>query len=225
MEGTLPNALATKGRIRMSKHPLPNPIPVQAVPQGASRSAAIPSPEISENLLTKELLAEASEPGADRFLVLMRHGIAEERSEAQSDEERALTKKGAMRMKEIGGGLAEIYPNLDVIFTSPLVRAHQSGACLAKGYGDPTPIRMTEALEPGQGPAAFRALLEAAPLKRMVFIGHEPDLTRIMGDLCRLDTATMALKKGGCYGIRIRADGGAGLEWMLPPGILRQIKE
>ena len=30
------------------------------------------------------------------------------------------------------------------------------------------------------------------------------------------------LKKGGCYGLRLTADGNAHLEWMLPPRAMRR---
>lgn len=174
--------------------------------------------------------ALAADPGCpetgsdiERFLLLMRHGIAEERTEGIEDEERVLTKKGAQRMKEIGKGLAEIFPYVDAIYTSPLVRAAQTGAYLAKGYGGKILIRMTEALEPGRPTSEFRDLLGTLPVRRLVFVGHEPDLTRILGDLCGLDTSRMELKKGACYGVRVQASGEMRLEWMLPPGVLRRI--
>jgi phosphohistidine phosphatase len=157
-----------------------------------------------------------------RFILLLRHGIAEERSDSILDAERELTKKGAARILEIGKGLADIYSDLEAIVTSPLARSVQTGLLLAKGYGHKAPIRQSEALAPGQGTAAFQDLLDALPLRRVIFIGHEPDLTRILGDLCGLDTASLALKKGGCYGVRIKAAGHAKLEWLLSPMALRR---
>lgn len=159
----------------------------------------------------------------DRFILLMRHGIAEERCEGKVDEERVLTEKGAQRMKEIGRGLAEVLPFVEAIYTSPLVRAAQSGAHFAKGYGGKPLIRITEALEPGRPTSEFKALLEGIPFRRLIFVGHEPDLTRIVGDLCGLDTSRMELKKGACYGVQVPAAGDMRLEWMLPPGVMRRI--
>ena len=169
--------------------------------------------------------SESHEPHSapHRFILLLRHGIAEPRGEGKADKERQLTRKGARRMTEIGQGLAGTFPAVEAIYTSPLVRAVQTGTALAKGYGGQIPIQLSEALEPGRDASEIRALLEALPQGRLIFIGHEPDLTRFLGDLCSLDTARMQLKKGGCYGIRIDATA-ASLEWMLAPGLLRRVK-
>ena len=42
----------------------------------------------------------------DRFVVLLRHGIAEEKSEGKTDSDRSLTSEGHARMKQIAKGLA-----------------------------------------------------------------------------------------------------------------------
>ncbi len=168
--------------------------------------------------------AAAKKEEASRFILLVRHGVAEARAEGVPDETRKLTKIGVARMKEIARGLAQVFPKAELICASPLVRAAQTGAHLAKGYRGKVEVRSLDALAPGQDATAFLEALEAMPERHILFVGHEPGLTQLLGELCGLDTGKMGLKKGGCYGLRILVSGRAQLEWMMPPRVLRRIK-
>jgi phosphohistidine phosphatase SixA len=159
----------------------------------------------------------------ERFLVLFRHGIAEPQEAASKpDAERSLTKEGTERMKEIGRGLAALFPKADAIFTSPLVRAVQTALWISKGYGERITVQTTNALVPGASPAELREFLAGTRERRIILVGHEPNLSTNCVDLTGL-SGRLELKKGGCYGIRIDDEGNASLEWMLPPKVLRRI--
>ncbi|MHB0969627.1 MAG: SixA phosphatase family protein [Thermoanaerobaculia bacterium] len=159
----------------------------------------------------------------ERFVVLFRHGIAEPREDvSKPDAERSLTKEGNDRMKEIGRGLAELFPKADAIFTSPLVRAVQTALWISKGYGERITVQTTNALIPGASPAELREFLAGTRERRIILVGHEPNLSTNCVDLTGL-SGRLELKKGGCYGIRIDEEGNASLEWMLPPKVLRRI--
>ena len=158
----------------------------------------------------------------ERFVVLFRHGIAEPQEASKPDAERSLTKEGNDRMKEIGRGLAELLPKADAIFTSPLVRAVQTALWISKGYGERITVQTTNALVPGASPAELREFLAGTRERRIIFVGHEPNLSTNCVDLTGL-SGRLELKKGGCYGIRIDEEGNASLEWMLPPKVLRRI--
>ena len=58
----------------------------------------------------------------EKFVVLLRHGIAEPHG-SRPDEERELTDEGRRKVKEIAVKLTEIFPDVDTIISSPLVRA------------------------------------------------------------------------------------------------------
>ncbi len=76
-------------------------------------------------------------------LLVVRHGIAMEREawarEHSDDSDRPLTAEGKKKMKECAKGLRALVPRLDVLATSPLTRALQTAAIMAKAYekGDP----------------------------------------------------------------------------------------
>jgi phosphohistidine phosphatase len=157
----------------------------------------------------------------ERFLILFRHGIAEEASGEMSDDERRLTEKGEQRMKRIGKGVAKLVPDLEQIYSSPLIRAVQTAEWISKGYPKPVKIRTIEELRPGSDPAALRAFLLGAQHANYMAVGHEPVLSNAMRALTGLH-GSVELKKGGCYGLRVTGENAA-LEWMLAPRVMRRV--
>jgi phosphohistidine phosphatase len=162
---------------------------------------------------------------AERFIVLLRHGIAEDASAEKKDEDRGLTREGHARMKEIARGLERVLPKAQAIYTSPLLRAVQTALWVSKGYKSRVTINTTDALAPGASAKELRAFLDSIAERRVVVVGHEPTLTRALGALTGVDVPRLELKKGGCYGVRVLGDGSATLEWLLPPRVLRKLGE
>src|SRR5262249_31041428 len=72
-------------------------------------------------------------------LLLIRHAIAEEREDfartGKDDRLRPLTDEGRKRMKQAARGLLETLPEIDLLATSPLTRAAQTGAIVDSVYG------------------------------------------------------------------------------------------
>lgn len=163
-------------------------------------------------------------PPPERFLVLLRHGIAEDASPEKKDEDRGLTAEGHARMKEIARGLESILPKVEAIYSSPLLRAVQTSLWVSKAYRSRAEIKTVEALAPGATAKQFRALLQSIGEQRAVLVGHEPGLTGLLREMVKLDgPESFELKKGGCYGVRVASDGTAVLEWLLPPRLLRKL--
>jgi phosphohistidine phosphatase len=160
----------------------------------------------------------------ERFVVLLRHGIAEERSAKVKEEERALTAEGHQKMKEIAHGLARIFPDADAIYSSPLVRAMQTAEHVVKAYKGRLEIEITDALVPDASTKELRWLLAKSRARQIIAVGHEPNLTENVCALAALSNAArVELKKGGCYGVRLQADGNGVLEWVLTPRVLREV--
>jgi phosphohistidine phosphatase len=151
-----------------------------------------------------------------KFLLLLRHGIAEDKLADKTDAERELTDEGRRKMKEIARSLARIFPEAEAIYSSPLVRAVQTAEPVAREYG--LSIDQTPALTPQSTTADFRKLLQEIKVDFAIFVGHEPNLSNIMLDLTKM-RGHIELKKGGCYGIDFEA--GGKLSWMLSPRVLR----
>ena len=135
-------------------------------------------------------------------IYIMRHGIATMRGADRSidDSERTLTPRGRSKCKQIGKGLARLGVTLDWIVTSPLVRASETAQIMAESLGAEIPMDFCEALRPGEPPEKLlRFLKQQSQRKRILVVGHEPDLSILAGRLIGADrNAGLAFKKGGC---------------------------
>jgi phosphohistidine phosphatase len=162
----------------------------------------------------------------DHFMVLLRHGIAEDKTEGKPDEERGLTSDGHARMKQIAKGLEVAFPKAQIIYSSPLLRATQTALWVSKGYRSRVKVKTVDALKPGSSTKEFADFIKGIQERRAIIVGHEPNLSENLSRLVGLPTSDgIELKKGGCYGARLRPDGKAVLEWLLSPRILRKLGE
>jgi phosphohistidine phosphatase len=161
----------------------------------------------------------------ERFIILLRHGIAEDPTADKKDEDRSLTAEGHARMKEIARGLEHLMPKVRAIYSSPLLRAVQTALWVSKAYRSRAAVTTTDALAPGATKKDFAGLIASIQEPRAILVGHEPTLSDNLRALVGLGRSrSVELKKGGCYGVRLNADGTAVLEWMLPPRILRKLE-
>ena len=162
----------------------------------------------------------------ERFLILLRHGIAEDATPEKKDEDRSLTSEGHARMKQIARGLERAFPKAQAVYSSPLLRAVQTSLWVSKAYRSRVNIATTAALEPGASAKDFLALVAGIEVRRAVIVGHEPTLTNGLFALTGIrESSALELKKGGCYGIRLTGEGKGVLEWILPPRVLRELGE
>jgi phosphohistidine phosphatase len=158
-------------------------------------------------------------------LLLLRHGIAEDRSEERPDGLRALTPAGRRRTTAVLERAVTLGLAVDRLVSSPLVRARQT-AELALGAGLAPSLELATALEPGadplpllarwlastpkavapQPPGGGRPAGEdlppaadtpgASPLS-LALVGHEPDLGDLAARLLGAPSGSIALRKAG----------------------------
>jgi phosphohistidine phosphatase len=164
-------------------------------------------------------------------LVFVRHGIAEDRKDAEhfglADEARPLTAEGRKRMKKVAAGLRESVGKVALIATSSLLRAVQTAEILAKSFGDP-PMTETASLAPGAAPSVLLDWLrEQHSDDTIVLVGHEPDLSQwISWALTGKDRPLLTLRKGGACMLEFDKDvtpGTATLHWVMAPKQLRSL--
>ena len=161
-------------------------------------------------------------------LYLIRHAIAETRGDAWPDDgKRPLSEDGAARMKKEARGLARLNIGVDVILTSPLVRAKQTAEIVAAALDSRPPIVNIDSLAPGAAYAAFVADLEKHARKHSIaLVGHEPGIGELAARLVG-SRHPFEFKKGAVCRIdldEIPPSGPGHLRWMLTPKILRSIK-
>ena len=166
-------------------------------------------------------------------LLLVRHAIAEDREEfegtGEPDEKRPLTNQGRKKMKRASTGLSELVPRLDLVATSPLVRAQQTAEILAKEF-DSTGISVLDALDPMHPYETFLDWLHKLDdVEAVAAVGHEPHLSGLAAWLMTgSEKPFFEFKKGGAalleFGTVIDK-GAAQLRWLLTPAQLRAIAD
>jgi phosphohistidine phosphatase len=159
-------------------------------------------------------------------LLVIRHAIAVDRDESKiSDAERPLTEKGRGRMEEVAAGLSELVPEVDLIATSPLVRARETAAIVARCY-DVKP-QIVEQLAAGAPLGRLLEWLAAQVASRVAIVGHEPGLSTFASWLISARPEShLILKKGGACLLQVPGKiepGMATLAWLLTPKQLRRM--
>ena len=162
-------------------------------------------------------------------LYFIRHGLAEERGEAWPDDsKRPLTDEGTSSMRKASRGLARLGVSVEIVLTSPLVRARQTAELVAAGL-DPRPsVVNVDSLAPDGTYAAVVADLEKHARKtRIALVGHEPMIGELAARLIG-SRHPIEFKKGGVCRIDVEDLPPAGpgdLRWLLTPKILRAVKK
>lgn len=156
-------------------------------------------------------------------LILVRHGIAEERDEwSGSDDTRPLTREGRTRMEQASAGLRRVLPYFDAIYSSPLTRARQTAEILLDAYKvSLNRLELSEDLRPEADPKKFLSTLDYS-LNHILAVGHEPHLGYLAG-LIVGSNRPLPFKKGGIGCFELSSPPHGRLVWFLPPRLLRGI--
>lgn len=162
-------------------------------------------------------------------LLIVRHAIAEDRASfaARSDDDdlRPLTEAGERKMRKGAQGLQQVVPDIDLLGTSPLVRAEATARIIADVYGSIEPVTV-QALRPDHDADEVLSWLSSVRDQSTVaIVGHEPALSGFAGWV--LGGAGLKLQKGAACLIEFDeapAPGAGTLSWLLQPGHLRALR-
>jgi phosphohistidine phosphatase len=162
-------------------------------------------------------------------LILLRHGIAEPRSaeNAADDALRALTPRGAARVRKAARGLAALEVRPAVVLSSPCLRALETARIAAEVLGLPAKaVVSTDALLPEADPPRLLALLRRRKEAELLCCGHAPQLDRVLAQALGVpETALAPLKKAGAAALELTRSRPprARLLWLLEPAVLRRL--
>lgn len=148
-------------------------------------------------------------------LLLLRHGIAEDRRSVSNDAQRALTDAGRERTAQVLERLLALELQCDLVLSSPLVRARQT-AELAVSAGLAPELELAASLAPLADPLPLleRWLGPLSPRpgwRRLALVGHEPDLSTLAALLIGVPMAQAPTA------LRLKKAGVALLQWPAPP--------
>jgi phosphohistidine phosphatase len=153
----------------------------------------------------------------------MRHASAVQRGTPgyPDDTQRPLTQEGLDQARQAAKALKRLKVEVDLILTSPYLRAAQTAERVAEVYKG-VPLRGFPALQAEALPPHTSQALEGRGIAHVLLVGHEPHLSAWAAELVspRSDAA-MAMKKGGVACIEVDSlpprRGSGTLRWLLTP--------
>ena len=154
-------------------------------------------------------------------LYFLRHGQADRSQWSGNDFDRPLTKQGKQMMAQTADTIAALDLGLDLILTSPLVRAQQTAEIVAKNLRLEDRLAVESRLGPGfDAETLAEVLLEHPDANNVMLVGHEPDFSQTIADLT--GGGRVVVKKGSLARIDITATAvlGGDLVWLIPPRLL-----
>ena len=162
-------------------------------------------------------------------VILVRHGTAEdfEIGSSRPDSDRQLTQEGHNQIKQVAEGLHRIIESVDVIASSPYIRAVQTAEILSEEFGKEGP-QAVDALKSGTSPEAMTEWLATQdPEAIVLLVGHEPDFSILLAYLTSNDCGSYAkFSKAGvclvdCPSTPTMSKGK--LIWLVTPSILSDL--
>ena len=148
-------------------------------------------------------------------LYLLRHADAQ--AVAPSDAERPLSPKGQDQAFQMGIFLDHKKIEMDVILTSPYLRARQTAEAVAREVGVPvvTASFLASGMTPHDG---MEGLKEYMKFKSVLVVGHQPDLGDLIATLLGIPGSVVMIKKGSLAMLSVDAlrPGFSQLEALMP---------
>lgn len=154
-------------------------------------------------------------------VLLVRHGEAVGRRAAASDHDRWLTDEGRRTVTTVGEMLGRLDLQYSRIYTSPLVRAVQTGEILAltqPGFDGPLEVHPALSSDEGTTAQALAPLDDSGDGDLIVLVTHMPKVGVLAAHLGRLAHAPGFGTGSACL---LSVEGGKGrILWMLDPQTL-----
>ena len=139
-------------------------------------------------------------------LYVVRHGIAVEEGLDGRDASRPLSSKGRRRFQKAAKAFGRLGRKLDLVLTSPLVRAVQTAEILAGAtrHGE---VAVLEELDPAVEAAELLEALakRVGKSKTVALVGHEPQLSSVLAALSGVSQESFDLKKGAIVRLDVAA--------------------
>jgi len=159
------------------------------------------------------------------ILYFLRHGQAGSQRPSH-DDERPLTEEGEAALRAAAPIWRRLNLRPDVVLSSPLIRAIRSAELFCEAAGSARP-QVAERLRPGAswGDMA-RAMAEHPDARRVMFVGHEPDLSRAVAHLT--GAASVRMRTGGLACVEFYGTpepGGGEIAWLLDPDLYIETPE
>lgn len=156
------------------------------------------------------------------ILYFLRHAEAVELTDTLQDEWRYLTEKGRSSAEKISNHIAKYGPKPRLTITSPLTRAVQTAEIVAKKACRKNVVISSPLLLPDADPCAvIDYLKQCKDSKRVLVVGHEPQLGELVARILNLNIISIPMKKASCIALEFdpyTENKPARFCWYLTPG-------
>ncbi|MHC4607373.1 MAG: SixA phosphatase family protein [Planctomycetota bacterium] len=163
-------------------------------------------------------------------LLIVRHGRAVDTGTegVSRDADRFLSPEGKHEAQVLGRALSTLNALPERAFSSPLTRAEETAATVLKAAGCEAPIELSPGLKPGATPLGIAGLVtsRASGLGRIMIVGHQPDLGRLIGSLTGEEAVDLKFSAGSLARVDVSNPGKGWkgcLVWLLPPSALTRL--
>jgi phosphohistidine phosphatase len=157
-------------------------------------------------------------------LYFLRHGSAgSPRSDPKEDAARGLDQGGRQQCEIVGELLATLGVKFDEIISSPMRRASEAAAIVAKRTRYKHDIALVPALRPDATYGRFLELLsDVEDEDTVLLVGHNSRIAEFVGKLIGNGTMRAAIhpEKGAIAKV-VKKRSSATLQWCLPPKLFR----
>ena len=155
-------------------------------------------------------------------LYILRHGNAEPYGQGYpSDHLRPLTPKGRKRTKLSVKGMKAANVEVDLIVSSPILRARQTAEIVHKGLDLAEPVEFSDALASGSVTGILSAVQAHTSYNGVMLVGHEPTLSELISTMASGTYHTaLNLKPGGLCKLHVdtvRLGQCASIDWFVTP--------
>jgi phosphohistidine phosphatase len=145
------------------------------------------------------------------------------------DTDRPLTARGQEDAALMGRALARIDPGIEIVMTSSLVRAKQTGEIIGEETSRNPILHVTEHLSPGfRHKALLEEILAISAGAGVIAVGHQPDMGMFIAFLIA-ESGRTAISLGPGSIAHIKMDKHtthleAKLQWLLSPAVVRSLQ-
>jgi len=155
-------------------------------------------------------------------LYFLRHGPAFDQAEwSGTDFDRPLTKEGRRRMAREAEAFVRLALKLDVIVTSPLVRARETAEIVAVALKQTGALVVDDRVGLDFDVSRLAAILgDHRATNAVMLVGHEPGMSETIGRV--VGAARVEMKKGGLAYVELPTPPSlvGTLVWLLAPKVL-----
>lgn len=146
-----------------------------------------------------------------------------------TDYDRPLSPRGIDDAALMGRALVRLDPNIDIVITSPLPRAVQTGEIIGSEVSDHAIFHSSQHLAPGfRQKSLLEEIVALSAGANAIAIGHQPDIGMFAGFLCAdAPGFRIAVPPGAVIGLSLTMRGvsvDAHFRWLLHPDMVKSLQ-